>query len=196
MKCLLICLTIASFVIGPNVTAAAGITSNAGGGTVVDLTRGRGPYPPRPEPEPQPAPTPHVEGRWRGPCSDWWLGENLTPAMWNANPTRGARMMQRLIVCVFGVFAPGESLTALYIADRESGYYPWAANPSGCEGLFQHQVAYWPGRAATISHKLFAPWLKWPDANDPGRLIYDPRANAIAAAKMVASSGWGAWSTA
>lgn len=131
---------------------------------------------------------PKTEGRWRGPCSDWWLGENLTPEMWAQDLERGREMIQRLIVCVFGVFAPGESVTALIIADRESSFYPWAANSSGALGLFQHMVGYWPGRAETYLFRgWFAPWM-WPISP------FDPRANAIVTARMVAESGWGPWS--
>jgi hypothetical protein len=106
-------------------------------------------------------------------------------------------MMMRLIVCVFAVWAPGESAYALAIADRESNFYAWAANPSGCKGLYQHQQDYWPGRAAVVNHQLFAPWMKWPDSEHEDRLIYDPRLNAIAAAIMVRNCGcWTPWSTA
>jgi hypothetical protein len=129
------------------------------------------------------------EGRWRGPCSNWFVGEYLTPAIWAANPARGERMMMRLIVCVFAVWAPGESAYALAIADRESSFYPWAANPSGCLGLFQHQVTYWPGRVQAYLWKgWWAPKVKWPVSP------FDPRANAVAAARMVAAGGWGPWS--
>jgi hypothetical protein len=97
-------------------------------------------------------------------------------------------MMQRLIVCIFGVYAPGESIMALYVADRESSLYPWAKNPSSsASGLFQHLATYWSGRAAAyLKPWQFAPWY------DPS--VFDPRANAICAAKMVAQSGWGPWS--
>ncbi len=128
------------------------------------------------------------EGRWIGPCQGWYLGENLTPAIWNQDPARATRMMQRLIGCVFTEFAPGNSGIALYVADRESSFYPWAANPSGCEGLFQHQIRYWPGRAAAYLKRGWFGKGSWPAS------VYDPRANAIAAAKMVAASGWGPWS--
>jgi hypothetical protein len=74
-------------------------------------------------------------------------------------------------------------------ADRESNFYPWSANPSGCLGLFQHQVAYWPGRVQAYLWKgWWAPKVKWPVSP------YDPRANAIVAARMVAAGGWGPWS--
>ncbi len=145
------------------------------------------PYPPRPTPSPHPQPPKphHSEGRWRGPCSDWWVGENLTPEIWNTNPDRGIRMMQRLVVCIFGTYAPGESLTALYVVDRESGFYPWAQNPSsGAAGLMQHIT--WTGRAAYFLKK----WMFRPGYHPSA---FDPRANLIVGAKMVASGGWGPW---
>jgi hypothetical protein len=92
-------------------------------------------------------------------------------------------MMRRLIACVFAEYAPGNSVTALMVADRESGFYPWALNSSsGCAGLFQHIT--WSGRASQFLDRwMFKPW---PTA-------FDPRANAIVAAKMVAGGGWGPW---
>lgn len=136
-----------------------------------------------PEPEAKP------EGRWIGVCSGWRLGENLTPDMWNADPSRGELMMQRLIGCVFTNFAPGNSGIALYVANRESSFYPWAKNPSSsASGLFQHLASYWPGRAAAYLERGWFGKGAWPAS------VFDPRANAIAAAKMVAASGWGPWS--
>src|SRR4249920_2015442 len=124
------------------------------------------------------------EGRWRGPCEGWWLGENLTPARWNANPGRGELMMRRLITCVFTEYAPGNSVTALMVADRESSFYPWAVNSSsGCAGLFPHIT--WTGRANAFLDRWMFPG--WPVT------ACDPRANASVAAKMVAGGGWGPW---
>lgn len=100
-------------------------------------------------------------------------------------------MMKRLIVCVFGVWAPGQSVTALYVANRESHYYPWAQNPSSlCSGMFQHNLSAWPGRAHLF---LWRGWFgRWPVS------WADPRANAIVAARMVNGDfdyppGWAPW---
>lgn len=132
-------------------------------------------------------------GRWRGPCSTWEYGENLTsPAIFNADLERSHRMMVRLIVCVFDRWAPGNAATALYVAHREAGVHllPWAYNAtSGCMGLFQHSE--WAGRR----------WLLWPGwfRKPIGKVSWsDPRANAIMAARMVAGvgawdEGWGPW---
>lgn len=170
---------------GPVQSSEAGITLT---GDIPPVTSARGgPYPPRPEPPWHPTWKP--EGRWRGPCEGWWLGENLTLKTFNANPARGITMMQRLIVCVFAIWAPGQSTYALVIADRESGFSPYAYNPSGASGLFQHMIGYWPARAAAIPKKLFAPGAQ---PLSP----FDPRANAIATAMAVAANGWGAWTTA
>jgi hypothetical protein len=160
MKMLITLLLAASLVIGTQVTAHAALEQ-----------------------------APKTEGRWRGPCSDWWLGENLTPAVWAQDPARGRQMMQRLIVCVFGVWAPGNSVKALYVMDRESSDYPWSVNSSsGCSGLFQMMLSYWPGRAKTYL------WRGWFGPNAWPASVFDPRANAIVAARMVAAGGWGPWS--
>lgn len=127
-------------------------------------------------------------GRWNGPCQGWEHGENLTtPAIFNADRAESERKMRRLIACVFHRWAPGNVGTALYVADRESGFNPWATNPSSlCRGLFQHIDSAWASRADTY---LWPGWFRrhpitWAD----------PRANAIVAARMVAAGGWGPWS--
>jgi len=153
-----------------------------------------GPYPPRPTPSPQPEP-PKPEppkpqhDRWIGPCQGWRLGENLTPATFDADPARGALMTQRLISCVFTLLAPGQSVMALMVADRESHYRPWALNPSsGASGLFQHIASYWPGRAAVLNRGWFGKGT-WPLSP------FDARANAMATAMMVGPGGdWSPWS--
>ena len=126
-------------------------------------------------------------GRWRGPCSTWLYGENLKPRDFATDPTRSHRMITRLVTCVFNRYAPGNGTVALYVMNRESGGYPWARNSySGCAGLFQHIT--WRGRAALYLQR----WQFGPKAWMPS--AYDPRANAIVAAHMVAAEGWGAWS--
>lgn len=127
-------------------------------------------------------------GRWRGPCATWVYGEHLTPAIWAADPGRARGQMERLVTCVFDRYAPGNASHALYVADRESNFYPWAQNPSSlCSGLFQHILSAWPGRAATYLQQWMFARYAWPAAWS------DPRANAIVAAKMVAAGGWGPW---
>jgi hypothetical protein len=128
------------------------------------------------------------ENRWRGPCSTWQYGEGLTtPALFNADLERSQRMMRRQIACVFDRFAPGNASTALYVADRESSFYPWAVNASsGCLGLFQHIGSAWSGRAHAY---LWRGWFRrWPAH------WADPRAQAIVSSRMVAAGGWGPWS--
>lgn len=132
------------------------------------------------------------EGRWRGPCDGWQYGETLTsPAIFNANPIRNRIRIMRLVTCVFDWLAPGNAATAVYVAERESGLYPWAYNTSsGCMGLFQH--IEWAGRR----WMLRPAWFRKPLDDVTWT---DPRANAIMAARMVAgagawSGGWGPWS--
>jgi hypothetical protein len=97
--------------------------------------------------------------------------------------------MEKLVRCVFDRYAPGNADMAIYVMDRESGRYPWAYNSSsGCAGLFQHIT--WTGRISMVPRWMFAPGYH-PTA-------FDPRANAIVAAFMVAgygawSPGWGPW---
>lgn len=125
-------------------------------------------------------------GRWRGPCSTFSYGENLTPASWAADPAKGHRQVVHLVTCIFDKYAPGNASTAIAIMDRESSGYPWALNSSsGCAGLFQHIT--WTGRAVQYLRR----WQFGPNAWLPS--AFDPRANAIVAAHMVAISGWAPW---
>jgi len=131
---------------------------------------------------------PHL-GRWRGPCATFAEGENLTPAMYEANRAKGERQITHLITCVFRRFAPGNEATAVAVARRESGLWPWSINSSsGCAGLFQHIT--WTDRISMVPRWMFAPGYH-PTA-------FDPRANALVAAFMVAGvgdwpGGWGPW---
>jgi len=178
MKRVFMLVVLALFTIGPTMPAAAAINIAS------DVVAARWPMPP--DPEPPWHPTWKPEGRWIGPCEGWWLGENLTQAAWNEDPARGATMMQRLIVCVFAVLAPGQSAYALAIADRESSFWPWAYNPSGASGLFQHIASYWPARSTLLNRGWFGKGA-WPAS------VFDPRANAMVTAIMVRDGGWGPW---
>ncbi len=129
-----------------------------------------------------------AEGRWHGRCTGWQMGEQLTPAIWASKPDASKRKIQRLIACEFAIWAPGQSLIALYVANRESHFYPWAQNPSSlCSGIFQHAYSAWPSRALSyLKHWEYSDWpAPWSD----------PRANIEVAAKMVGPEGnWGPWS--
>jgi len=118
-------------------------------------------------------------------CTGWqYRVDHRTPL------TARERRIKRLIHCVFdevGIGSQGDYATV--IADRESGLAPWAYNTSsGASGLFQHLRSYWPGRARALPKREFPRW--------PYSSVFNPRANAFAAAKMVKMSGWGAWTTA
>lgn len=96
-----------------------------------------------------------------------------------------------LIRCVFNVFAPSQVSTALYIADRESNFDPFAWNRSSdCRGTFQHMYRYWTGRVDAYLYPSWFPNARWPRVS-----AFHERANAIVTAKIVAGHGWGAWST-
>jgi hypothetical protein len=73
---------------------------------------------------------------------------------------------------------PGQLLR---IPPRESGFNPDSVNcSSGACGLFQHLPQYWPGRLRAVGLPEGTPCT-------------DPRANALVAANMFASSGFGPW---
>jgi hypothetical protein len=118
-------------------------------------------------------------------CTGWqYRVEHSTPL------TTRERRMKKLIACVFREAGIGEEGDyAKVIADRESGLEPWALNSSsGAAGLFQHIQSYWPGRAHALPRPQFP---RWPESS-----VFNARANAWAAARMVKASGWGAWTTA
>ncbi len=94
---------------------------------------------------------------------------------------RGSWQIKQLIRCAARRWpVPGGAVTALHVADRESHYDPQAFNPSGCAGIYQHMLAYWPGRASNFG---FHGWS-----------AYNARANIIVTMRMVHQSGWGPWS--
>lgn len=139
-------------------------------------------------------------GTWSrptGPCNE--PAFKITRHMSLSERQHRAR---RLIVCAFDRFAPGQASTAIAIASRESGLDPFQSNPhatSACRpwsgtvygacGLFQHLARYWIGRTTYLRPRWFP--NTWPHVSP-----YHARANALVAAKMVGSAGWGPWSTA
>ena len=106
-------------------------------------------------------------------------------------PCTGLRDTPRaLIRCAFRtVGIPGEIPTALYVAERESGFNERAFNGI-CAGLFQMHLAYWQGRVNQYLYRSQFP-NAWPQVS-----AFNGRANALVAAKMVRQSGWSPWSTA
>lgn len=69
---------------------------------------------------------------------------------------------------------------AVRVASCESGLNPQASNGGSYLGLFQQAAAYWPDRARTYGVA--------------GQSAFNPRANVIVSAGMVAGSGWAHWS--
>lgn len=95
---------------------------------------------------------------------------------------KGTFQIKQLIRCAAEHWnVPGGADLALYIADRESHFHPKAYNPSGCAGIYQHMLRYWPGRAANFG---FQGWS-----------AYNARANIIVTMRMVHDDGWGPWGT-
>ncbi len=94
---------------------------------------------------------------------------------------KGTWHIKQLIRCAADHWnVPGGESTALAVADRESKFRPDAYNPSGCAGIYQHMLRYWPGRAAAYG---FSGWS-----------AYNARANIIVTMRMVKQAGWGPWS--
>ena len=126
------------------------------------------------------------------------LGATMQPASakqractYRVTPTQDSTFrthrVQALIRCVFSkVGIPSQIPMALYVADRESSFYPWAWNRSSdCRGLFQHMGRYWAARTMML-----------PPAQFPKRVgisAFNARANAWVTAVMVRSGGWGPW---
>lgn len=82
---------------------------------------------------------------------------------------------------------PGGVTTALCIANRESGFWPWAHNESSdARGLFQHLQRYWPDRATNDLHQWWMPNVWVPGA-------YNARANVLVSIRMAHRGGWGPW---
>lgn len=113
------------------------------------------------------------------PCTGWQF--DLT------NPATRQQRGPRLVACVFSRLGMDSAIpTAQYVAERESGYLPTAYNPSGCGGLFQMMLRYWPGRRAAFLPRWLFPrreLVSWTN----------PLANAWVAARMVKAGGWGPW---
>ncbi len=93
---------------------------------------------------------------------------------------KGTYQVRRLIRCAANHWhVPGGASLALAIANRESKFHPNAYNPSGCAGIYQHMLRYWPGRAAEYGFR--------------GWSAFNARANIIVTMRMVNRSGWGPW---
>jgi hypothetical protein len=97
----------------------------------------------------------------------------------------GTREVKRTIECAAQKF-PTSLSTALYVADRESGFYARAVNPSsGTCGIFQHMPQYWPGRVAAFRHAH--PAIKISPS------CFNARSNVLVAIWMAHTGGWGPW---
>ena len=126
-----------------------------------------------------PASLAHAEGK--GPCSGWF--SNITHTM---PMEKVVDHTKRTIACAVEKFGLGNvSLsTALAIADRESNFDPEAYNPSGCAGVYQQMVSYWPGRVAAWWDKDW--FWRTPSA-------FNMRANVVVSIRMMAHGGMSNW---
>lgn len=99
----------------------------------------------------------------------------ICPIDWRQS-TSQIRKLIRCAATYHGV-DPG---TALYIAWRESRYYPSAYNAEGdAAGVYQHLMKYWPDRAETYGF--------------PGSSPFNARANIFVTMRMVREFGWAPW---
>jgi hypothetical protein len=73
--------------------------------------------------------------------------------------------------------------TALYIADRESGFHQFAYNPSGCSGVYQWAGGTW---ASVLGD--FPPLYK-----RLGHSVWNARSNVMYAVKYAHNRGWSPW---
>jgi hypothetical protein len=120
----------------------------------------------------------HAEGK--GPCSGWF--SNITHTM---PMTKVVEHTKLTIACAVGLWpVPGGLSYALAIADRESHFDPEAYNPSGCAGVYQQMLRYWPGRVRAWFPRGW--FWKVPRA-------FNMRANVIVSIRMVHAGGWGPW---
>jgi hypothetical protein len=93
----------------------------------------------------------------------------------------GTWHIKKLIRCAARRWdSPGTPRDAVAVAACESGLRPRAFNPNGYAGLFQQATRYWSDRAQ-----------QW---GQPGRSVFNGRANIIVSIRMAASHGsWNDW---
>jgi len=112
-----------------------------------------------------------------GPCSE---------IRWK----KSAFHRRQLVRCAAG-WAKISYSSFLQVGLRESGVnlFPKAVSWTGCcKGVFQHHDAYWQSRARSL---LRQSWFVVPFPTDqrPNRLIFNARANVLAAARMWRNQG-------
>lgn len=107
------------------------------------------------------------------PDDEWGLREN--------------QLAIRSAAHLFGI----DQQRMLCIAERESGFNEHAYNSSsGAAGIFQHLQTYWRGRVVAYRARS-RPAL----AIRPGASVFNPRANILVSARMMAAGGWSNWTT-
>ncbi len=109
----------------------------------------------------------------------------VSPKICNIDWEQGPSKVQQLIRCAAHRWpVPGGAPKALDVARCESGFNPTAYSgySGGNAGVFQQNVVYWPGRAATYGF--------------PGWSPFNGRANVIVSIRMAHAGGWSSWSCA
>lgn len=138
--------------------------------------------------------TAHATGQ--GPCSEprYEVGKQMSDEV-------RIRKVKALIRCVFDHLGLSAQIpTAYAIAQRESGFRPWATNPVAADvcrpysvtpygscGVFQHLARYWPGRVRAYLTPRWFPHT-WPQVP-----VLQERANVLVTAKIVKARGWCDW---
>ena len=91
--------------------------------------------------------------------------------------------VKRIIKCAVAHYpVPGGASKALYIARRESRFYPYAVNPNGrFKGIYQQGTSWWDDRYHTYGFRYLRPQ------------ILNARTNIIVSIRMVHRHGWGPW---
>lgn len=129
--------------------------------------------------------------RHAGPCTGFrWRARDVAPAV---RPDVIRERVGDLMDCAARTYGI-DAYAFKTIAQRESGWWPFAKNPdapSACRrrhpfgscGLFQHLIVYWPGRAATY---LQPGWFAHPPRDVS---VLNARANAIVSARMWKAQG-------
>ncbi len=101
--------------------------------------------------------------------------------------------MRATIVCAVKLW-PSDLDALLYIAGRESGFYPGAVSPSGTYlGVFQigsYHMPAWP--AELMPQPWFRQWFPNVDYSDPAALL-NGRFNVFLAVRFAHSLGLGPW---
>ena len=89
------------------------------------------------------------------------------------------------IRCALTHWNAGTFTHAHAIAERESGDYWGAHNPSGASGIYQNLASLWPGRVAAFN----ASHPRWHAAPS----VWNARSSVIVSIWLASMTNWGPW---